>query len=67
MMIGETYESDVAIYKIVRESKFKWFIERTNKENHPCSPNKTFPICGYWKKATFFDRLKKIEGTCESQ
>jgi hypothetical protein len=61
--VGDVYESEIAIYKIVRESKCKWFIERTNKATAPFSPAYTFPVCGYWKKSFFADKLKKISPT----
>ena len=59
--VGDIYESDVATYEIVRETPCKWYIKRTNKNNHPCSPNKEFPVRGTWKKIFHVDNLKKIK------
>ena len=57
--VGDMFESDVAIYKILKETNCKFYIERTNKYNHPFAPNKKW-VNQVWKNCFYTDKLKKI-------
>lgn len=59
--VGDVYESDVAIYKVVGETRCKWRIQRVNKSNHPV-PNKEFMPCLVWKNCFSVKNLRLIEG-----
>jgi len=56
--VGDVYEGELAIFKIINETKCKYDIERTNKPNHPCSPNKKW-VERVWKNCFHVDKLRK--------
>ena len=57
--VGDKFESDVATYEVVKETKCKFVIKRINKKNHPTG-YREFPLNYVWKKCFNVSRLKKI-------